>query len=150
MATTPPLPEGTVHVDEAGGGRLVRNIQAGPHYLVGDEPQSMGGTGKGPNPYDLLLASFGSCTSMTLRLYAERKGWPLERVTVTLSHEKIHAKDCAECESVEGKVDRIERAIQLQGELTDDQRGRLMEIADMCPICRTLKAEINIRSTLIP
>ncbi|MCZ6721937.1 MAG: OsmC family protein, partial [Proteobacteria bacterium] len=98
--------------------------------------------------YDLLLASLGSCTNMTLRMYAARKGWPLEKVTVTLATERIYAKDCEACETATGKVDRIDRVIELEGPLSDEQKARLLEIADMCPISRTLTSEVVIRSRL--
>ena len=132
---------------DAGG--FAQQIVAGPHRLAGDEPESVGGTGTGPSPYDFLLAALGSCTSMTVALYARRKGWPLERVTVALRHSKIHAADCAECETKEGMLDRIERDVRLDGPLTAEQRARLIEIANKCPVHRTLTSEINIRTRII-
>ncbi len=126
-----------------------QEIQAGPHRLVADEPVADGGGAKGPSPYGLLLAALGSCTSMTIGLYARRKGWPLEEITVSLRHSKIYAMDCAECETKEGKIDRIERDIHLTGSLTDEQRARLMQIADMCPVHRTLTSEINIKTRAV-
>ena len=125
---------------------FAQEIQIGSHRLTADEPVSFGGTDTGPSPYDLLLAALGSCTSMTISLYARQKRWPLEEVTVFLSHSKIYAADCAECETREGKIDRIEREIQLTGPLTAEQRSKLMEIADKCPAHRTLTSEINIRT----
>ena len=125
---------------------FAQEIQIGSYRLASDEPVSFGGTDTGPSPYDLLLASLGSCTSMTISLYARRKRWPLEGVTVFLSHSKIYASDCAECETREGKIDRIEREIQLAGALTTEQRSKLMEIADKCPVHRTLTSEINIKT----
>src|ERR1700720_2871747 len=125
---------------------FAQEIQIGSHRLTADEPVSFGGTDTGPSPYDLLLAALGSCTSMTISLYARRERWPLEGVTVFLSHSKIYAADCAECETREGKIDRIEREIQLTGSLTVEQRSKLMEIADKCPVHRTLTSEINIRT----
>lgn len=123
-----------------------QEIVAGRHPLNADEPESAGGRDTGPTPYDLLLAALGSCTSMTLQMYAERKGWPLESVTVSLRHGKIHAHDCADCETEKGKIDQITKTIEVVGPLTDEQRQRLLEIADMCPVHRTLKNEISIRS----
>ena len=110
----------------------------------------MGGLDSGPGPYDLLLAGLGACTSMTIRLYAELKKLPLARVAVRLTHDKIHAKDCENCETVEGMVDRIDRTITLEGPLDAAQRARLMEIADKCPVHRTLKSEIDIRTVERP
>jgi len=127
---------------------FAQEIVVGAHRLAADEPTSVGGTDTGPNPYDLLLASLGSCTSMTVALYARRKGWPLEGVTVRLRHSRIHAADCADCETREGMIDRIERDIELAGALTDEQRARLLEIADRCPVHRTLVSEIDIRTRL--
>ena len=116
----------------------------GPHRLVADEPVAAGGEDTGPGPYDFLLAGLGACTSMTMRLYADRKSLPLDRVTVTLKHSKIHARDCEECETREGMLDQIDRVIAMDGALDADQRKRLMEIADKCPVHRTLTSEIRI------
>jgi len=135
------------HVIVRGGATgFAQQIQVGAHQLSADEPIESGGTDTGPSPYDLLLAALGSCTSMTIGLYARRKNWPLPEVVVSLWHSKIHAADCAECETREGKIDRIEREIQLIGSLTSEQRSKLMEIADKCPVHRTLTSEINIRT----
>lgn len=135
------------HVIVRGGATgFAQQIQVGAHQLSADEPIESGGTDTGPSPYDLLLAALGSCTSMTIGLYARRKNWPLQEVVVSLWHSKIHAADCAECETREGKIDRIEREIQLIGSLTSEQRSTLMEIADKCPVHRTLTSEINIRT----
>ena len=141
-------PSGTVIVRETGEGRFTQEIAAGAHALRADEPESYGGDDSGPGPYDLLLAGLGACTSMTLRLYAERKKWPLERTTVTMKHAKIHAEDCAECETKEGKLDRIERRLTLEGPLDEAQRARLVEIADKCPVHRTLHSEVVIETEL--
>jgi len=128
------------------GGGFRQQVQAGPHHMIVDEPASVGGTDAGPTPYGMLLAALGACTSMTLQMYARTKGWPLESVEVRLSHEKIHARDCATCETKEGKLDRIEREVIVGGPLTDDQRKRLGEIADRCPVHRTLASEIHVRT----
>jgi putative redox protein len=113
--------------------------------LLTDEPVALGGEGAGPDPYTLLLAALGSCVSMTLMLYARRKGWPLERVSVRLRQRRVHPKDCAECESdAEGFIHHIERAVELEGDLDDGQRSRLLEIAHRCPVHRTLTSEIAI------
>ena len=136
------VPHVIVRGDAAG---FAQQIEIGPHRLKGDEPVAVGGTDTGPSPYDFLLAALGTCTSMTIAFYARRKSWPLERVTVSLHHGKIHATDCAECETKVGKIDRIEREIELTGALTTEQRAKLMEIADRCPVHQTLTSEINIR-----
>jgi putative redox protein len=132
-----------------GSAGFAQEIEIGSHRLKGDEPLAFGGTDTGPSPYDFLLAALGTCTSMTISLYARRKGWPLENVTVSLHHSKIHAIDCAECETKVGRIDRIEREIQLTGALTNEQRAKLMEIADRCPVHQTLTSEINIRTRAI-
>ncbi len=123
---------------------FLQQIESGPHRFMADEPISLGGTNAAPDPYDYLLAALGACTSMTVNLYAKRKGWPLENVTVALSHSRIHATDCAECETKNGMLDRIEMEVTLAGPLTDAQRTVLMEAARRCPVHRTLKSEIKI------
>jgi putative redox protein len=138
---------GVVTVRETRGGKFQQEILSGPHRFLADEPARLGGLDSGPGPYDLVLAGLGACTAMTLRLYAERKQLPLDRVTVRLSHGKIHAEDCENCETKTGMIDRIERAIALEGELDADARQRLMEIADRCPVHRTLTSEIDIRTS---
>lgn len=125
-------------------------LRLGRHHLVADEPESVGGADEGPTPYDLLNAALGACTSMTLRMYADRKGLLLEGVRVRLRHSKVHATDCAECETKAGRVDRIDREIELIGPLTDAQRARLLEIADKCPVHRTLHSEVQVLSELRP
>ena len=133
--------EGEVVVGETGENPFAQSIAAGPHRLRADEPPHVGGGDTGPTPYGLLLAGLGACTSMTLRMYANRKSLPLERVVVRLRHDKIHADDCAECETKVGKIDRIDRVIELTGDLDEQTRQRLLEIADKCPVHRTLESE---------
>ncbi|WP_025034909.1 bifunctional alpha/beta hydrolase/OsmC family protein [Bradyrhizobium sp. DOA9] len=133
-----------VVVQETRKSKFNQTITVGPHHLVADEPLAAGGADAGPGPYDFLLAGLGACTSMTMRLYADRKSLPLDRVTVTLKHSKIYAKDCAECETREGMLDQIERDIAIDGALDAEQRKKLMEIADKCPVHRTLTSEIRI------
>jgi uncharacterized OsmC-like protein len=135
-----------VVVHETGRGRFQQEVVWGSHHLIADEPTDVGGLGGGLGPYELLLASLGACTAMTLRLYADQKHWPLKGAQVRLRHSRIHAEDCAECETKAGTLDRIDRVITLEGDLTADQRSRLMEIADKCPVHRTLKGEIDIRT----
>jgi uncharacterized OsmC-like protein/alpha/beta superfamily hydrolase len=136
-----------VTVRETLASPLQQEIAAGRHRLIADEPAAIGGRDSGANPYSFLLAALGACTSITLRLYAQRKALPLERVTVRLTHGRIHAEDCTTCETKEGMIDRIDREIALEGDLDDTQRARLMEIADKCPIHRTLTSEVDIRTT---
>ena len=136
-------------VVRGGANGLATEIQVGPHRLAADEPAAAGGTETGPSPYDLLLAALGACTSMTLGLYARRKGWPLEATTVRLRHAKVHAADCAACDTRDGRIDRIEGEIELAGSLTEAQRARLLDIARRCPVHRTLTSEIDIRTRLV-
>lgn len=126
---------------------LLQTIRIGHHRLHSDEPPDWGNDG-GPDPYELLLAALGACTSMTLRMYADRKQWPLQSVHVHLSHSRIHAEDCATCDTREGMLDQIDVEISLIGDLSENQRQRLMEIADHCPVHRTLLGEIQIRTSL--
>jgi uncharacterized OsmC-like protein len=128
---------------------FAQEIRTGKHRFHADEPVSAGGADTGPSPYELLLAALGACTSMTLGMYARRKGWPLEEVAVHLRHSKIHAVDCVECETKEGMLDRIERDIQLSGALSEEQRTRLLEIADKCPVHRTLTSQVQIKTRLL-
>jgi len=142
-AESPPEP-GWVEVRESGGGRYAQRVRVGGHVFGAGEPASVGGDDSGPSPYDLLSAALGACTSITLRMYAERKGWPLERVTVRLHHEKVHAADCADCEIKPAKIDQISRTIRLEGALDAGQRQKLMEMADKCPVHQTLHRENRI------
>jgi putative redox protein len=135
-----------VVVTSAGG--LRQEIWAGRHTVTADEPVGAGGEDAGPNPYELLLASLGACTSMTLALYAKRKEWKLDGVEVRLSHERIHAADCAECDVKEGFLDQVEKEIVLAGELTQDQVARLGEIAERCPVNRTLHQAVRTKQTI--
>ncbi len=138
--------QGEILVAEVDG--YAQKITARRHRLTADEPIELGGTDTGPSPYELLMAGLGACTSMTLRMYANRKGMPLEGVRVRLRHGKIHAIDCARCETKEGRIDRIERIVEVLGPLTPEQRARLLEIADKCPVHRTLESEIDVVTRL--
>lgn len=139
-------PDGVVTVAETGPGTYTQQITAGRHQLIADEPVPVGDDA-GPNPYDLVLAGLGACTSMTVRMYANRKGWPLEQVRVMLRHSRIHAEDCAECETTKGMIDHIDREIELIGDLDDTQRERLMGIAERCPVHVTLTSSVHITTT---
>jgi len=140
---------GEVVVDETGEGRFTQRIVTGRHRLIADEPQSAGGDDRGPGPYDYLLIALGACTSMTIRMYADHKKWPLEHISVRLRHKKIHAEDCAECETREGRIDWIDRDITLAGPLDQAQIQRLLEIADRCPVHKTLHAETIVSSRIV-
>jgi len=138
-------PEGVVRVTESDSAGFLQDVNAGPrHHINADEPISVGGTDMGMTPYQFLSAGLGACTSMTIRMYARRKGWPLTGVSVDVTHDKIHATDCAHCETEVGKIDQFRRVIRLEGDLDADQRARLMEIADKCPVHRTMEAEIEV------
>jgi putative redox protein len=139
--------EGVVIVRGAAAG-FAQEIIAGPHEFVSDEPTSMGGTDTGPTPYDLLLAALGSCTSMTVAMYARRKQWALERVTVRLHHSRVHADDCAACETRVAALTLIEQDIEFEGVLNEEQRARLLAIAKRCPVHRTLTTQMHITTTL--
>jgi uncharacterized OsmC-like protein/alpha/beta superfamily hydrolase len=141
---------GTVVVRETRRGQFQQEVIVGNHRMLADEPVNVGGMDSGPGPYDYLLAALGACTSMTLRLYAERKQLPLQRTVVRLKHSKIHAEDCADCETKAGMLDHIERAITLEGDLNTEQRARLIEIADKCPVHRTLESEVKIHTVEQP
>jgi putative redox protein len=145
-----PPPPGVVVVTEddpdSGTAPFGQRITVGRHVLPADEPEPIG-TDSGPNPYDLLLAALGACTSMTVRMYAQRKQWPLDQVSVALRHSRIHASDCAECETKIGLLDHVERTIRFTGTLDEQQRAKLLEIADKCPVHRTLHSEIVINTT---
>jgi len=138
----------TVRVAETADGKFTNTIANGRHEIFADEPEEAGGADRGPTPYELLLASLGACTSITLRMYADRKGWPLEHVAVALRHEKIHADDCAHCETEKGYVDRIHIEVTVDGPLDEEQRARLLDIAHKCPVHRTLQNEIDMPTSL--
>jgi uncharacterized OsmC-like protein len=135
-----------VHGEATG---FAQQILAGPHALTADEPVDSGGSDIGPTPYDLLLAALGACTSMTVGMYARHKAWPLESVTVRLRHSRIHAADCATCETKEGMLDRIERDLEFIGALSAEQRTKLLEISNKCPVHRTHSSEIDIQTRLV-
>ncbi len=145
----PTAAPGTVVVAETGQGKFANQISiGGRHTLTADEPPEVGGSDTGPTPYDLLLAGLGACKAMTMRLYAERKGYALDRAQVTLSHDKIHARDCEDCETAGGRIDRIQTEIELSGDLDAEARGNIAAIAEKCPVHRTLQSEVLIESRL--
>jgi uncharacterized OsmC-like protein len=139
---------GWVRVVESGEGKFTQHLLDGRHRLVADEPVEAGGNDRGPDPYELLLMALGACTAMTVRLYVDRKKWPLTRIAVRLQHGRIYARDCADCETKEGRIDQIERVIELEGPLDAEHKQRILEIADKCPVHRTLTSEVKIRSRL--
>jgi putative redox protein len=141
---------GTIVVASTGETPFAQALLDGRHVLAADEPDSAGGGDKGPGPYELLLMSLGSCTSMTVHLYASRKKWPLEQVVVRLRHQRVHAQDCADCERPTSMIDHIDKSLELIGPLDEAQRIRLVEIADHCPVHRTLTSKIEIKTTLLP
>ncbi len=142
------VPAGVVAVEEAGIGKFTNTVKTATRTIYADEPPSVGGNDRGLSPYELLSSALGACTSMTLRMYADLKKLPLERVRVEVTHNKVHATDCAECETREGKIDRFERVVTLSGALDDAQRAKLLEIADKCPVHRTLHAEVLVVTRL--
>ncbi|WP_342075367.1 bifunctional alpha/beta hydrolase/OsmC family protein [Yoonia sp. SS1-5] len=144
-APAPDVPEGVTRVTEADANGFLQDIQSGPHHLPADEPVKFGGTNKGPSPYGLIAAGLGACTSMTVRMYARRKGWPLSGISVDIMHAKEHAEDAADPGA---KVDHFERVVHLTGDLSDDQRARLLEIADKCPVHKTLERSSTISTRL--
>ena len=135
-----------VVVTETGKGKFQQSVQMGAHHLLADEPIEVGGDDGGPSPYDLLSAALGTCTAMTLRMYADRKKLQLGQVKVRVSHDRVHAADCENCETKDGKIDRFVRQIAIDGSLSSDQKARLMEIADMCPVHKTLNREVLIET----
>ncbi|MEQ9814994.1 MAG: bifunctional alpha/beta hydrolase/OsmC family protein [Azospirillaceae bacterium] len=144
-----PVAEGVV-VEETKSGEFQQWVVAGRHQLIADEPLAMGGLDSGPTPYDLLTAALGTCTSMTIRMYARRKGMALDQVRVVVTHDRIHAEDCAECETAEGMIDVFERTIRFDGDLKQEEIDRLLQIADKCPVHRTLMSENVVRTRLVP
>lgn len=144
------VPKDVVRVQARAGKRFTQDIYTSAHHLQGDEPLSVGGDDLGLNPYEFLLAGLGTCTSITMKMYAERKGISLNEVVVDLQHTKIHAEDCSECETKEGKVDKITKNIRIKGDFNEEQKKRILEIAERCPVNRTLKSEIHIESNHDP
>ncbi|MEQ8804768.1 MAG: alpha/beta fold hydrolase [Rhodospirillales bacterium] len=146
----PQAEAGTVVVEETGQGKFQNAVSVGGrHVLLADEPKDAGGTDTGPGPYDFLLTALGACTAMTVRMYADLKGLPLDKVRVTLKHDKVHAEDCSECETKDGKLDRIVRDLHFEGDLSDEQKAKLLEIADKCPVHKTLHSEIVEESRVV-
>jgi uncharacterized OsmC-like protein/alpha/beta superfamily hydrolase len=144
------LPAGIVEVSETRTGPLAQLVRAGRHRLPAGEPVEVGGDDAGPGPYDFLLAALGACTSMTMRLYADRKKIPVERFAVRLAHRRIHAEDCVDCESKDGDIGEITKEISIVGDVPEEARTRLLQIAEKCPVHKTLTHEIKIRSRLMP
>ncbi len=149
MTETNALPPGIVEVSETLTGRYSNEVRVGRHQLLSDEPADVGGNDAGPMPHDFVLAGLGACTSMTVRMYAERKGIPLKRVSVRLSYRKMKAADCPDCTTKEGEITEMTRDVTLEGDLTAEQRQRLIEIANKCPVHKTLTGEIKVRTHLV-
>jgi putative redox protein len=146
-APPPGAPEGVLRVSEADPNGFLQDVQSGPrHHTYADEPLAYGGTNKGMTPYGFIAAGLGACTSMTIRMYARRKGWPLESVSVDVCHDKVHAQDALP--SGPAKIDQFTRVIYLSGPLDSDQRARLLEIADRCPVHRTLEHGAKVMTRL--
>jgi len=143
------LPAGIVEVAETRTGRYANEVRVGSHRLLADEPASAGGDDTGPMPHDFVLAGLGACTSMTVRMYAERKALPLRRISVRLSYRRIKAADCPDCTTKEGEITEISRDITLEGDLSADERARLIEIANKCPVHKTLTGEVKVRTHLV-
>jgi len=146
---TDALPPGVVEVVETLTGTYTQDVHTGRHILTADEPTDVGGDDRGPGPYEYLLAGLGVCTSMTVRMYAKRKGIKLDRISVRLSHKKVHAEDCADCDTKPVDIDLIERNISFEGDLDNETRAKLLEIANKCPVHRTLTGKIEVRTQLI-
>ena len=145
----PPVPPGTVVVTSGPAGRLAQTVTAGSHRFTADEPQAAGGQDRGPDPYALLLAALGTCTAMTLRLYADRKGWPLRAIEVRLRHGRVYREDCEGCDDQPMRVELITHDIALEGDLDEPQRARLLEIAERCPVHRSLAGPLKVASRLV-
>jgi putative redox protein len=145
---TEAAPEGVVRVSEADAEGFLQDVAAGKHQMKADEPEDHGGTDLGPSPYQFVSAGLGTCTSMTVRMYARRKGWPLEHVEVDVSHDKVHAKDCEDCEDKSAKIDVFRRVLRFKGDLSEEQREKLKEIAGKCPVHRTLEGKIRVETEL--
>jgi len=122
------------------------DVEVGGHHLVVDEPVAVGGADEGPTPYEMLLAGLGACTAMTLRIYADRRKWPLERARISLRHRKVHAQDCVDCDTKPARMDVVDRIITLEGALTEEQRAKLLEIAERCPVHQTLQGKIQVNT----
>jgi putative redox protein len=139
-------PEGHVVAQETGDGAYTNLVRSGQHSFLADEPVDVGGADAGPSPYDLLAASLAACKSMTMRMYANQKNWKLETASVSVKHDKVHAADCEDCETREGKIDVFTVSITLEGNLDEAQRAKLIEISGKCPVHRTLMGEVKIRT----